>query len=293
MPQTIQTVDGRELAFAEWGDPRGVPVISLHGTAGSRLDRPYDEEKISELGIHLITYDRPGYGASDRHRGRRIVDCVSDVAAIADGLGIDQFATRGKSGGGSHVLAVAARLGDRVVRAQCNVGLAPFGIDGLDFFVGMDPENVKELGWALEGEDRLAAECEREAREYQVRLATDPASILEAYNLPESDLAILADPRVQEITRQSSAAMFQNGVWGWVDDDLAFIEPWGFDVSEIEVPVEIRFGADDVLVPASHGHWLAANVPGATVVVESGKGHLTAQDDAIERLRHLAFGIWP
>jgi pimeloyl-ACP methyl ester carboxylesterase len=291
MSLTIRVDDGRLLAYAEWGDLEGAPVISIHGTPGSRLDRPYDERQIRDLGIHLITYDRPGYGASDRHRGRRIIDCVGDVATIAKGIGIARFAIIGASGGGPHVLAAAAGLGDRVIRAQCNVGLAPFQADDLEFFEGMDPENAKELGWALEGEDRLAVECAREAREYQARLAEDPASILENYDLPESDVAILADPRDQEITRQSSAEMFAHGLWGWIDDDLAFVQPWGFDVGEINAPVEIRFGLDDVLVPASHGHWLAAHVPGATVIPQSGGGHLTSPDDAVEHLRRLAFGV--
>jgi pimeloyl-ACP methyl ester carboxylesterase len=290
MSQTIRAGDERVLTYAEWGDPEGAPVISMHGTPGSRLDRPYDAEKIRDLEIHLITYDRPGYGASDRHRGRRIVDCVNDVAAIADDLGIARFGVTGGSGGGPHVLAVAARLGDRVIRAQCHVGLAPFGVGDLEFFEGMDPENVKELGWALEGEDRLVVECAREAEDYQLRLAEDPGSILETYNLPESDLAVLRDTRDHEITRQSSAEMFRNGLWGWIDDDLAFVESWGFDVAEISVPVEIRFGVNDVLVPASHGHWLAAHVPGATVMADTG-GHLTSPDDAIENLRRLAFGL--
>jgi pimeloyl-ACP methyl ester carboxylesterase len=74
------------------------------------------------------------------------------VAAIADHLGLDEFATMGGSGGGPHVLAVAAKLGHRVTRAQCDVGVAPYGVDDLDFLDGMDPENVREFGWAIEGE---------------------------------------------------------------------------------------------------------------------------------------------
>jgi pimeloyl-ACP methyl ester carboxylesterase len=289
MPESVQ-VDDRVVTYAEWGDRDGAPVIALHGTPSGRLDRPPDEDKIRDLGIHLITYDRPGYGLSSRHRERRIVDCVDDVAAIADKLGVDRFATLGESGGGPHVLAVAAKLGDRVIQAHCNVGLAPYRVNDLDFFKGMDPENVKEIGWALEGEERLIAELPREAAEFQVRLAEDPTSILEAFDLPDADIAVLADPRIQEITRESTADMFANGVWGWIDDDLAFTWPWGFELSEIKVPVEIRFGADDVLVPASHGHWLATHVPGATVTIETGAGHMTTPEGAIELLRRLAFG---
>jgi pimeloyl-ACP methyl ester carboxylesterase len=64
----------------------------------------------------------------------------------------------------------------------------------------------------------------------------------------------------------------------------------GFDLAEIKIPVEVRFGADDVLVPASHGHWLASHVPGATVVVTTGAGHMTSPDESIEHFRRIAFG---
>src|SRR4029077_14691256 len=98
----------------------------------------------------------PGYGQSDRLPGRRIADCVDDVVAIADALGIGRFTLQGGSGGGPHCLAVAAALPDRVIRARCVVGLAPFDAVGLSFFAGMDPMNVTEFSWALEGEQRLA-----------------------------------------------------------------------------------------------------------------------------------------
>ena len=50
--------------------------------------------------------------------------------------------------------------------------------------------------------------------------------------------------------RESTVEWAVNGVGGWVDDDLAFTRPWGFDVSAIEVPVLIVYGLGDVLVPA-------------------------------------------
>jgi pimeloyl-ACP methyl ester carboxylesterase len=137
--QVALASDGRTLTFAEWGDPDGFPVFFLHGTPNSRFARHYDESKYVEAGARVITYDRSGYGGSDRHRGRRVVDCVGDVAAIADTLGIDRFAVMGASGGGPHALAVAARLPERVTRAACNVGPAPFDVADFDWFEGMDP----------------------------------------------------------------------------------------------------------------------------------------------------------
>ena len=288
---SIRAHDGRELVYEEWGDPDGVPVFSLHGTPGCRLGRPPEEEKVRDAGIRLVTYDRPGYGGSDRNHGRRVVDCVRDVEALADSLGIERFAVTGGSGGGPHALAVGARLPDRVAAVHCVVGCVPYDAEGIDFFEGMDPENVKEFGWALESEDRLTAELTTLAAEVQARVAEDPTKVLEGFELSEADTAVLADPRVQKVMRESVAEECRRGVGGWVDDDLAFITPWGFDVSEIRVPVEVRYGATDVLVPAAHGDWLAAHVPSATVQKDTRRGHMASPDESIGHLTRLASSV--
>ena len=284
-------VEGRTVCFAEWGDPADFPVFTLHGTPGGRLDRHPDESRFVEAGARVITYDRPGYGRSDRQRGRSIVDCVGDVEAIADHLGVDDFAIVGGSGGGPHCLAVAARLGSRVVRARCAVGVAPFGLPDLDFFEGMDPLNITEYSWALDGEERLAAELTRELREMGERVAEDPAKLLgDDWSLDEADRAVLGRADMAAMIQESTADLVRGGVWGWVDDDLEVVRPWGFELDEISVPVEVRYGARDVLVPAQHGAWLGRHVPGATVVVEEDGGHMGDPDRVVERLRWLVTG---
>lgn len=289
--RTIRRQDGRTLCFAEWGDPDGFPVLALHGTPGGRLNRHPDESRYAEAGARVITYDRPGYGRSDRQPGRQVVDAVADVEAIADHLGIQRFAVTGGSGGGPHSLAVAARLDGRVVRARCEVGLAPHDAADLDFFGGMDPLNVTEFSWAEQGEQVLVPELERELAAMAERVAADPAGLLgDDWGLDEADRAVLGRPDVGGVIQEATADLARGGVWGWVDDDLAFTRPWGFDVTEICVPVEIRYGVRDVLVPAAHGHWLARHVPGARAVVDTAAGHMADPDAILERLRWLVHG---
>ncbi len=286
--QVTSARDGRALTFAEWGDPEGFPVFTLHGTPGSRFARHFDESRYADAGARVITYDRPGYGGSERDRGRRVVDCVADVAALADTLGIEQFAVTGGSGGGPHALAVAARLPDRVTRAACEVGIVPYDTPGFDFFEGMDPLNVREFGWALEGESVLVPELEREAAEIIERVAADPAKLLgEEWGLSVADRAELARPERHDVIRQGVREAFRNGVWGWVDDDLCFLEPWGFDLAEIGVPIRVVYGMTDVLVPRQHGEWLALNVPNADVVIEEVQGHFPNPEVVTERYAWL------
>lgn len=285
---TITASDGRALGVAQWGDPDGTAVFALHGTPGSRFGRPPDTAGLERAGLRLVTYDRPGYGVSDRRPGRRVVDCAEDVAAIADALGLGRFAVTGGSGGGPHSLAVAARLGDRVTAAECRVGAAPFDAEGLDWWAGMDPQNVQEFGWAIEGERVLQQNLARQAEEDLARIAKDPSKILsDDWELADADREKLARPDVQQVFVEDMRAAYAAGVWGWVDDDLAFVTEWGFSLDEIGVPVTVRYGVQDVLVPAGHGAWLASHVPAATVVVHNEGGHLSDPDTRIEELRAL------
>jgi len=284
--QTVAAADGRTLAIAECGDPDAFPVFLLHGTPGSRFAGQGDTSVYADVGARVITYDRPGYGGSDRFRGRRVVDCVADVAAIADSLGIERFGVTGGSWGGPHSLAVAARLPERVTRAACVVGVAPFDMPGFDWFAGMDAVNIEEIRWALEGEDVLARELERMTTAWLKRLADDPSKAGEV-EFSEADRAVMANPERQEMVRRMLNEAFRQGVWGYVDDALCLIQPWGFDVAEIRVPSRIDYGLTDVLVPHQHGEWLAHNVPNAEVVIDEQGGHFSAPDVVTERFGWL------
>ena len=296
--RTLETPDGRTLAYATWGDPNGFPILSLHGTPGCRLNRWPNEDVYTRAGAYWVTHDRAGYGRSDRHHGRCVADEAADVVALADELGFDRFGVTGGSGGGPHVLACAALLPDRVVRAVCIVGVAPLGSPGLtedEWLAGMDPENVKEFGWAKAGEEVLMRELEELQKRGAERVAVDPSTVLDDFELSESDRAQLARPEAMQVIRESTGEWAVNGVGGWADDDLLFLQPWGFDVGTISVPVLIRYGLTDVLVPPAHGEWLAANVPGCIVDVEDTAGHLGAnpEEQIASDVRWLSEGLAP
>jgi pimeloyl-ACP methyl ester carboxylesterase len=214
--QTVASADGRTLTFAEWGDPDGFPVFLLHGTPGSRFARHYDDSAYVNVGARVITYDRPGYGGSDRSRGRRVVDSVADVSAIADSLGIERFAVTGGSWGGPHSLVVAARLPERVTRAACAAGVAPFDLPGFDWFAGMDAVNIEEMAWAREGEEVLRREIERVAASMLRRAEDDPVKLVSESEVEfsEADHAVMASPEQHEAIRQMLTEAFRNGVWG-------------------------------------------------------------------------------
>lgn len=145
----------------------------------------------------------------------------------------------------------------------------------MSWLAGMDPENVKEVAWVEAGEETLTRELERQYAEGKERVAVDPSTIFEDFEMSDSDRAELKRPERLQVIRESVAESGIKGVGGWVDDDVALIaRPWGFDVDQIAVPVLIRYGATDVFVPPAHGEWLAAHVPGCIVKVDDEAGHL-------------------
>ncbi|MBI3746889.1 MAG: alpha/beta hydrolase [Chloroflexi bacterium] len=278
----LATPDGRTIAVAEWGDPKGRPVIGFHGTPGSRIGYWTPEPEIwTRFGLRRFTFDRPGYGESTRLPGRSVADVVPDVVTIADAFGMRRFAISGGSGGGPHVLACAAMLPDRVARALVSVSVAPVDAEGLDFTAGMNDGNVREFGAALEGEAALRAVVEPERRTMIERLMSGRSDFLgDAYEMPEADRIEMA--RHQAASAAHLLTGIAPGIDGWVDDDLAFAKPWGFDVASCRVPIVISYGRQDQLVPSAHGDWLAAHVPDAVAWVDDGTGHM-GNDAQVER----------
>jgi pimeloyl-ACP methyl ester carboxylesterase len=282
----VEAADGRRrLCVESSGDPEGKPVFLLHGTPGSRVGPRPRGVILHRLGIHLITFDRPGYGNSDRMVGRQVADVVADVAAIADAFELDTFGVAGRSGGGPHALACAALLPHRITRAAVLVALAPRGADGLDWFQGMAASNVFYFTAATAGHDPLAAHLMAAAD----AIRADPAALIRTLHaeLDDSDRRVIADMGIRSMLVQTHAEALRRSAYGWVDDVLAIISPWGFDPAAIAVPVRLWHGESDVFSPASHSQWLAERIPDATVVVQPGAAHFSALHVLPDMLRWL------
>ncbi|WP_456826155.1 alpha/beta fold hydrolase [Cellulomonas sp. P5_E12] len=257
-PTLVPLPGGRTLrAYDVPADEPRLTVFWHHGTPN--VGTPPEPLLPMSREIRWVSYDRPGYGGSTPHPGRDVASAALDVAAIADALGIDRFAVLGHSGGGPHALACAALLGDRVIAAVEGSGTAPFGAEGLDWFAGINPTGTAELRAAVAGRDAL--ERELTSSEY------DPAMFTAA------DHETLEGPWgwIGQIAGEALAG----GIGGMVDDDLAYVAPWGFDPADITVPVLVLHGEDDRVVPAAHGRWLASRIQSAELWLRPGEGHVS------------------
>lgn len=273
LDHTILTESGRKIRILEAGKPDGVPILVHHGTPGSRLLNPKWIEDALSRGIRLIGYDRPGYGGSTPHPGRTVAGAADDLAAIAHALDLDRLAVWGHSGGGPHALACAALQPDLVFAAASLASPAPYQADGLDWLAGMGESNIAEFGAALEGRAALEKFVEADAPGL---LSADPESLLQALR------SLLSPVDVEVLTGDFVANLINNIIEGikekrdgWVEDDIAFIKLWGFNLGQIQIPVMLMHGKQDLFVPFSHGEWLAKQIPSVDARILAEDGHIT------------------
>jgi pimeloyl-ACP methyl ester carboxylesterase len=272
--KTLEADGGRVLAVDVTGDPDGTPVFLLHGTPGSRNGPRPRSSVLYRLGVRLISYDRPGYGRSTRHENRTVADAATDVARIADHLDIARFAIVGRSGGGPHALACAARLTERVTKTAVLVGLAPPDAPGLDWYGGMTADNVLEYSAANRDPSALIERLRWRAD----RAIDDPDSLLPRLqsDMTEPDKRVVADTAIRRLLRTTYREALRNGPDGWADYLLALRGEWGFALDAIKEPVVIWHGVDDNFSPVSHARWLADQIPRAEIRVQLGTAHFGA-----------------
>ena len=271
--------DGRVLEAVSEGDPDGRPLVFHHGSPGAALPFPPFDRAAAERGIRIVSYSRPGFGGSTRREGRAVGDCAKDVAALADRLGAERFLTLGWSGGGPHALACAALLPDRVAAAATIAGVAPYDAEGLEWTAGMGEDNQVEYPLAAT-DPEAHLEWMRPHAEAMATI-TPEALVAEMRSLiSEVDEASLTGEFADWLAASFRAAL-RTGLWGWRDDDLAFVAPWGFDLGAITVPVSIWQGRHDLMVPFAHGEWLASRVRGANARLRPEHGHLSLAVGAI------------
>ncbi|MDX6486785.1 MAG: hypothetical protein QOF43_1938 [Gaiellaceae bacterium] len=275
----VTTADGRTLRVHLAGAKDGFTVLAHHGTPSGGILYERWSADAAERGVRLVGYDRPGYGGSTRHAGRSVGDAVDDVRAIAAALGTDRLATWGISGGGPHALACAALAPDLVTAAACIAGPVPYGAEGIDYLEGMGEANVKEFSAVLEGEEALRPLIERDAADMTTGGAEGMKRVLATLLSPVDEAA--ATGPLGDFLYETMELGLRPGIDGWVDDNLAFVADWGFDPTEIEVPLLLLQGAQDKFVPASHFEWFAAHIPAAEARLEADQGHLTLSEQRI------------
>jgi len=269
MTDTVTLPDGRILAFEEYGDRAGFPVLSHHGGLSSRLDAASAHAAAVTKGVRLISPDRPGMGRSTYQPGRRLVDWPADVERLTEALGIGPFAVMGWSAGGPYAAICAAKLGGRVTAAALLSSSVPLDLYGTHRGLSVDDRVLltlsKHAPWLASTILKASIVNASNTRLLRAVVRSFPPadrSILAEWGPPDQSLAFLREAVAQ-------------GTEGCVQDYRIFGAPWGFALEEVRVPVHIWEGSEDDTGPPGYRDFLHRHIEGSTVTVVPGEGHLS------------------
>ena len=255
----VRLADGRTVRVHDTGDAGGAGPLTLIWHQGSPQTGALLEPLLSAAAprrIRLLSYGRPSYGGSSPNPGRNVASAAADVEQFANALGIDRFAVMGASGGGPHALACAALMPDRVIGAVCLAAIAPL-TDSFDWYAGM----------ASDGGLRSAV-AGREARKQHAAASEFDPGIFTAADWAALDGAWAS-------LGADSVLAGQAGPEGLIDDDLAYVAPWGFDLAQVQAPVLLVQGGEDRVVPQAHAEFLLRECPAAELWLRPRDGHVS------------------
>lgn len=264
-PETVTLPDGRELGYAETGDPEGEPLLVLHGVPSGRLGAAAFDRVAREHGARIIAPERPGVGVSDPAPGRDLTDWPADVAALLDALGIDSAPVFGISGGGPYALACGALAPDRFPRIAVSCGIGPMAAIGLTDRLAFQAARYtpRAIGAFL----RVEELAERYAPERTLeRRATAAAP---------GDRAVWRGEVGKLLVAAGPAARQRHGNAPFVRDLQLYAADWGFDLGTIDVPVGLWYGRADRIVPVAMGQYLMEAIPTAEAHFYPDFGHLS------------------
>lgn len=268
--QAFNLADGRVMSYREYGDPQGRPLINCHGglLCGSDIAPAHDAAR--DLGLRVISADRPGIGFSSQAPGRTTATWADDVAQLIAALDLPSISVFGWSLGGQYALALGALL-PQVERVVVVAGTPELNAELLPQLNRMD----RALVSLAKDEPRL------------MRVLTSAVGGLTHFwptlltlttrtNLSPSDRAALATWTSEQFAACMHHALRQPQ--GMVEEYLVESRPWGFATSQVTVPTILWQGSDDHLVPPGWVDILADSLPNAQVNHVNAAGHFLAYE---------------
>jgi pimeloyl-ACP methyl ester carboxylesterase len=277
----IELPDGRQLCYAEYGDPQGIPIFYFHGFPGSRLAGQRFHEVALALGYRIISIDRPGMGLSSLNKDRTILSWPSDVLHLADHLHIDRFSVMGYSGGAPYVAACAYIMPERLKGAVIVSGVAPFDHPTLQKGMTMNKKIayylIRRVSWVSMVLMKITLILFQKHERFQMMRGM-------MKRLPEADRAVLNDPYIKQMFIDITLEAFKKGVAGSAQEMQLLFKPWGFDLTQVHYPLVIWQGTLDPQVPLSHAEIYANSIPRAQLKLIENEGHHSLINNHIEAI---------
>ena len=273
--------DGRHLAYAEYGDPAGIPTLYFHGFPGSRLEAKLFDHPARKQKLRVLAPDRNGIGLSDPKPGRCLLDWSRDVSDLLDTLDIEKVHLVAVSGGGPYALACASQFAKR--------------INDLTLVCPLGPLDQVELTNSLRWPGRFSFKSIR----------TTPLLAEIAYGLfiiplaqrwpqiiyqimvamaPPADTKVLNRHQVRKIMCASIGEAARQGRSAILHEMSLYAKPWGFDISKITMPVYLWHGTADETAPMVHGITIANLLGNCKPHFIKGEGHFSLPIDCVDRI---------
>jgi pimeloyl-ACP methyl ester carboxylesterase len=263
-------LEAGRIAYDEYGDPHGEPVIFCHGWPSSRSMATLTHAAAAELGVRIISPDRPGINGSAARANRKLLDWPAIVEALADDLSLERFRVLAISGGAPYALASAWALPERV-RAVATVSGAP-PIAELPDHTGL----WQLHRWMLAVHARtpgLARTLFHLAKPFAVTRPPLRLRPMLLKLLQPCDAAVLRDTAAFEACFESSRRAWRASTAGVLADAEIYAQPWGFPLEEVRPPVQIWHGTKDRTFAPRLAESMAARLPNCRLHIVEDAGH--------------------
>lgn len=287
---TVTLPDGRILAYAEFGDPAGYPLIWCHGNPGSHREADLLEPTLLQrVQVRAIVPDRPGIGPSTWHPKRKLNEWPADLSTLTAALKIEHFAIMGLSGGAPYALACIHAMPHRVTHAAIVSGVGPLNVlsdaerrlQGPRYFV-----LARRSYWLARGLAWLMQSGLRQPEKLMAQMFS---------TLPPADQAVLSEPRARQSFLDLLNEAFHQGGRGLAWDARLIAQPWGFSLSKIKSPIDLWHGDADHNAPLAMGLYLAQQLSNSSLHILPGEGHFSVvmrhTESILQRL--LDAGVLP
>ncbi|WKK79935.1 alpha/beta fold hydrolase [Marivirga arenosa] len=278
----LRLSDGRNLAFNEYGDLNGYPIIALHGLPGSRIWFKVEDEISKSLGIRLITIDRPGFGNSTPSADVSFMNFSKDIMELIHFYGYSKVSILGLSGGGVFALAVASMNSPLIQR--CGI-VSTVG----KFKKGKPPKHMasenkmifrlaKQFPWLLK---KLLNAQKNVIDNHPDRYIN--SIISNTKHLCRADKLIIENKDNAELLLLHMREAFKNGVQAATTEAKLFTKSWDFCIKDIKTKIELWHGMEDTLSPIQPLAQLGNELQNCTKHFIKGKGHYLTEDPEIWR----------
>jgi pimeloyl-ACP methyl ester carboxylesterase len=268
--ELLQLPNGGHIAYDEYGDPTGIPVLFCHGWPSSRTMARLTDAAARDLGVRIISPDRPGISDSAFAPERKLVDWPAVVDALMAHLSIREFRVLGISGGAPYAYATGWAMPERVTAVAIASGAPP--IAELPNHDGLLPA-YRAMLTVYARWPKLCRRLFSAARPFAMVRPSPRLRPMFLSFLQPCDADVLRDAAAFDACFESARRAWRGSAAGVMTDAEVYAQPWGFRLEDVRVPVQLWHGVKDRAFAVRLAEQVAARLPNARLRLVDDAGH--------------------